>query len=753
MQRHLINMFFLFVFALQLQAVEFHQKSATIYLRGHLSKSVLDQSYEQLEQNDPTKLASVVFVVNSTSGDLSHSLEFAKKIYALKQQKTFKIVLFIDDSALGPAAIFPFLADELYSSISANWGDIALGAGELIPSNVLRSRVVGLMPDSHPHARLLRILASAMSFKSLLEKEPIETGDSQDKLREILEGTTNEALVLNQNQMKLLGLLKGQMSLEKFREEFFLESPGNQKSPSSKILETLAVSPQSFEDQLKTHIRFNPDPDGENFIGHILIDDRTSGISQATWLYVKNALDYYKKRKPIFILLELNTPGGEVFAAQRISDALKEMDTQYNVPVVAYINNWAISAGAMLAYSSRFITVVKDGAMGAAEPVISGQTGETQEASEKVNSALRTDFANRASFFDRNPLLAEAMVDKDIILVLRHNQIVKLNQESDIVRTGLNPDVIITPKGKLLTLSALELIDYGVADRMVLPVKTELVSAEEREKGEWPANKIALFSTPFFNSIPNAKIDAYVMDWKTQFFVILAHPVVASVLFLGLMLGVYIEMSSGGFGFAGTVALISLFFIILSSFAQEIGGVLELIFLIVGLSVILIEFFVLPTFGLLGFIGILLFFAGLVGLMIPGASSVDFEFDTGTFNAAGEVFFERLGWLSLTLIIGVILIVLFGRFVMPKFAAYNRFVLKGNEQENFYAVEGAGSLPPLGARGNVAATLRPAGKVVINNQIFDAISKGQLIEKEKAIVVIGYDSGNLVVSENPKAER
>ena len=110
-------------------------------------------------------------------------------------------------------------------------------------------------------------------------------------------------------------------------------------------------------------------------------------------------MDHFKETKPIFVILELNTPGGEVFAAQNISDALKELDTQYQIPVVCFINNWAISAGAMLAYSCRYITVVKDASMGAAAPVIASETGEMKEASEKINSALRTDFANRAAFF------------------------------------------------------------------------------------------------------------------------------------------------------------------------------------------------------------------------------------------------------------------------------------------------------------------------------------------------------------------
>ena len=172
--------------------------------------------------------------------------------------------------------------------------------------------------------------------------------------------------------------------------------------------------------------------------------------------------------KPAFIILELNTPGGEVYAAQRISDALQDFDTQYNIPTVAFIDNWAISAGAMLAYSCRFIGIVKDASMGAAAPVfISG--GAMEAAPEKINSALRSDFSNRAGFYNRNPLIAEAMVDKDIILVVRHGEVVKLENEEQIELSGPDPDIVITTKGKLLTLDAKAMLEYGVADFAVMP--------------------------------------------------------------------------------------------------------------------------------------------------------------------------------------------------------------------------------------------------------------------------------------------
>src|SRR5262249_25269856 len=126
-----------------------------------------------------------------------------------------------------------------------------------------------------------------------------------------------------------------------------------------------------LQESLGQHVRFSRE--GSNWVGRIYIGGHENQITQGTYIYVKNALEQFKKTKPIFIILELDTPGGTVYPAQKISDALKEIDTNSGIPVVAYINNWAMSAGAMLAYSCRYIAVVKDGSMGAAQPV--SQTG------------------------------------------------------------------------------------------------------------------------------------------------------------------------------------------------------------------------------------------------------------------------------------------------------------------------------------------------------------------------------------------
>jgi len=45
----------------------------------------------------------------------------------------------------------------------------------------------------------------------------------------------------------------------------------------------------------------------------------------------------------------------------------------------------------------------------------------------------------------------------------------------------------------------------------------------------------------------------------------------------------------------------------------------------------------------------------------------------------------------------------------------------------------------------VIATLRPGGKVIIHDKIYDAISSGGFIEKGTNIIVTGYDGGMIIV--------
>lgn len=495
----------------------------------------------------------------------------------------------------------------------------------------------------------------------------------------------------------------------------------------------------SVEEALKTYIHVHPET---NKVGLIRIDDKTNGINQGTWFYVYKALEHYKQEKPDFIILELNTPGGEVIAAQKISDALKEIDIQYDIPVVCFINNWAISAGAMLAYSCRFIAIVKDAAMGAAEPVIQGASGQLEAASEKVNSAMRADMANRAQYFGRDPGIAEKMVDKDLILVDRQGKLIALSSEEEVIKSE---DVIVSPKGKLLTLDASEMVKYGVADILLPPTKLEPITPEEEQKGEWPLSKMLLGTYPFFKDIPQATVDYFKMDLKTKFFSYLLSPVVSSLLLLGLMFGIYFELSHPGFGLPGSIAVICLLLIVMSSFAFEIGNIFELILIVLGVAIIVIDLMFLPTFGLLGFFGVAAFLFGLFGLMIPGLENFHYNVDTGTLSEAGKEILARVGMLFGTFLLGLVGIALISRYAMPRLAPFRKLVLR-TDQEGYQAGNQS-QFPPIGTKGKVISPLRPAGVVELNGTIYDAQSTGPFIPKDTPIVLVRVEGSRLFVRE------
>jgi membrane-bound serine protease (ClpP class) len=716
-----------------------------LILEGHLSKEILNNHKNNVEKIEFSTPQILVIEINSTSGDLEDTFALAKAIYELKITKHLHVIVYLNDSVIGPAALVPFLADELNCSLVVSWGDIPLGSENTLSSNLLRNRVRSLINAQNPHAPLLFILADAMTDSSfqVIDDQGWKLVKNGKEMNEKAISAPGQTLVINQNQLKELGLVRLIASQSEFEASYhFKQIEKNEMRDNP-----LQLSTQSVETELQKSIYFQMD--GPNTIGYLYIGDHESSINQSTWLYVKQGLDYYKKSKPAFIILELNTPGGEVFAAQKISDALKEMDTQYNIPIVAFIDNWAISAGAMLAYSCRFIASVKDGSMGAAEPVYAGEGGKMEAASEKVNSALRADFANRARFFDRNPLIAEAMVDKDLILVIRHGKVLKLDNENQIKLTGSNPDKILSPKGKLLTLDAESMLAYGVADLLLAPQKLNSITDEEKSIGQWPANKMLLFQTPFFSKIPQATIQAYQMDWKTHFFVLLATPLVSSLLFMGLMIGGYLEFNNPGLSLPGSVAAICLFLIILSSFSLEIANWLELILLLTGIILLLVEFFVLPTFGLLGVVGFILLIVGLFGMLLPGIDTVSFEYDTKVLNAAGQYVIERLAWLCGAFILSSFIIAYLARYVLPAFSGFNRFVLAGHEQDaskGFVAGDNPLFLPQPGAQGVVWATLRPTGKIMVQDKIYDAISEEGFIEEKEPILIIRLEGSSIFVN-------
>ncbi len=191
---------------------------------------------------------------------------------------------------------------------------------------------------------------------------------------------------------------------------------------------------------------------------------------------------------PLFILLEIDTPGGRVDLTHRICGAITAAD---NVQVIAYIKGGpaggALSAGAAVALAADKIYMAQDSCLGAATMV----TGEAktlkqvfgEDVGEKYDSAWRARLASLAEQNKRPGILARAMVDKDI-------EVIEVNEGGgrlfiDPVNRKPQQNLIKTwsKKGSLLTLTATEAIACGFAESTVSS-REELLRREGADRAE-----------------------------------------------------------------------------------------------------------------------------------------------------------------------------------------------------------------------------------------------------------------------------
>lgn len=179
---------------------------------------------------------------------------------------------------------------------------------------------------------------------------------------------------------------------------------------------------------------------------------------------------------PLFILVEIDTPGGRVDLAQRICAVItKNADCN----VIAFVNGGkyggAISAGAAVALSCNKIYMADNTIIGAATLVTMARAKEQIKdkkyqdvVNEKMSSAWRAYLASLAQQNDRPGLLARAMVDSIGIEVIEVNEGAKrlfiepVNKKPDqqVARTW-------NRAGSLLTLTAREAVECTIADGLV----------------------------------------------------------------------------------------------------------------------------------------------------------------------------------------------------------------------------------------------------------------------------------------------
>src|ERR1700722_17288697 len=81
-----------------------------VFLDGYLGKDNLSIAQEALKRASQSSNPKIILEINSTGGNITQVLEFAKAIYLAKLNNHLTVIAYIADKAVGPAAILPFMA-------------------------------------------------------------------------------------------------------------------------------------------------------------------------------------------------------------------------------------------------------------------------------------------------------------------------------------------------------------------------------------------------------------------------------------------------------------------------------------------------------------------------------------------------------------------------------------------------------------------------------------------------------------------
>lgn len=438
-------------------------------------------------------------------------------------------------------------------------------------------------------------------------------------------------------------------------------------------------------------------------------------ISPARFQFMTRTLERCTEEGAEAVIFDLDTPGGLAWDTTN----LMMRDLQKLVPPsYAFINPRALSAGAMIAVATDAIYIAPAGSAGAATPIYGGggEMGEAERA--KMNSAIMGMARTVAKEKGHDPRVIEAMIDMDRELIVNGQ--------------------VLCAKGEILTLDAEEAI--MLSDGRPLFAKAIATSLDEIKEAE---------------GLKGETVTAEPVGFEQVAILITKY---AAILILIGIAGAYMEMQAPGFGLPGFVSLIafSLFF-----FGHYVAGSLvghettvAVVIFMLGVVLLVVEFFVLPGTLVPGIVGFLCIMGALVFTMsgwevppttpeaveeVAEGASRQFDFNITTYATGLRNF-------AIGVCGAALLLIAFARY-LPEFGPFKKLTLAttvGGSMEDVPTVKHAARVHP-GDEGVARSALRPYGTIEIAGQQMEATCEGGYVQAGTPVRVREVSGAKIVV--------
>jgi membrane-bound serine protease (ClpP class) len=386
-------------------------------------------------------------------------------------------------------------------------------------------------------------------------------------------------------------------------------------------------------------------------------------INPATADFIRESIEQSAHDGAQALVIQLDTPGGLLTSTKDIVQDIFAAP----LPVIVYVapsGASAGSAGVFITMSGHVAAMAPGTTIGAAHPVASGGQNIEGDMREKIENFTATFSESIAQRRGRNVEWAQKAVRESVVI------------------------------------TEAEALQKKVVDFTAVDIQDVLRKADGR-KVEVGNTSVTVKTKPAQPAGGLVRVVQLEMRLKHKLLNIVADPTVAYLLMMAGLLGLYLEFSHPGIGFAGIGGGICLL-LALTAFQVLPISYAGVSLLLLGIGLLVAELF-LPTFGILGLGGVVAFVLGSL-----------FLFDA----PEQEIVVDRSVIATVALCAGFIM------FTLTMLAA------RAWRQK---PVSGTAGL--VGAIGEVRVRIAPRGKVWVHGEYWNAESDEEIEVGEKVQVI------------------
>lgn len=412
------------------------------------------------------------------------------------------------------------------------------------------------------------------------------------------------------------------------------------------------------------------------------------------------------------VVIDMDTPGGELGVTLEIMQEIIESFDRFEGPIITYVNNEAISAGAYIAIATNEIAFAPFAQIGAAEAVSGGGGNIDSSMKRKINSYLKAKIRSYTGKYRYRSRVMASMMDS--------NETLLIEGSAPLAADGS----VIQKEGELVTLTAEEAVKkYGTPPQPLLGIGI-YDSVEKLLDEKWGEGKYNLIKMKI-NWAERAGL------WLNS-----VGPIIIGIGLLGL----FIEFKTPGFGFFGVTGIIFVLVFFASKYVSGLAGQEEIIIFLLGVSLVILELFLFPGLLFPAVLGVLMIFGSILWAMVDVWPNADFIW---SFELFKKPFLDLFLAIAIAIVLGLIL-----SHILPHTPMWNKLILSEsvgglkspgtNLNTNFQNIT-------FGSEGLAVSELFPVGEVEIEGVRYDARSSLGKIAKGTPVEVTGLNDYELIV--------